>query len=443
MNNGNPSTETFELEKGSELRFEVVQGKKIQVKVTEGRAEVFGYELLVDKEYDLQPGNFGIFTFHGCKIDVIGPAEEPYVSEETPMFHYLNTEHVLNQMRLQSKRIRKRDLEASLDASPRVMICGDVGVGKSTLSKILLNYAVRKGKPTLYVDCDVGQGAVTVPGAPAAVVVTHPIDMSGFSNLSLPLVYHYGDTAPGKNPDLYMHVCELLANAVDKRLEEDETLGPNGVIINTCGWIEGLGKKQLMELGSLFKANVIIVIDNERLTSELKRHYQKLAKESGDPKAKAVQVIRLPKSGGVVSHSQTARKASRDRSIRNYFYGTDHSFSPHNIVVPFSEVVIYQAGGEDIPDSVLPLGMTQADNKKRMILIEPSEGLRDRLCSVSVAQRDDAEGADILRSNIAGFVVITNVNMTKQLIHCLSPRPGPGLPSKYLIASAVQFRESA
>lgn len=37
------------------------------------------------------------------------------------------------------------------------MICGPVNVGKSTLTKILLNYAVRMGRRPVFVDLDVGQ----------------------------------------------------------------------------------------------------------------------------------------------------------------------------------------------------------------------------------------------------------------------------------------------
>ena len=37
------------------------------------------------------------------------------------------------------------------------MICGPVNVGKSTLTKILLNYSVRMGRRPVLVDLDVGQ----------------------------------------------------------------------------------------------------------------------------------------------------------------------------------------------------------------------------------------------------------------------------------------------
>lgn len=37
------------------------------------------------------------------------------------------------------------------------MICGPTDVGKSTLCRLLLNYAVRMGRRPVYVDLDLGQ----------------------------------------------------------------------------------------------------------------------------------------------------------------------------------------------------------------------------------------------------------------------------------------------
>ena len=39
----------------------------------------------------------------------------------------------------------------------KVMICGPADVGKSTLCRLLLNFAVRMGRRPVYVDLDLGQ----------------------------------------------------------------------------------------------------------------------------------------------------------------------------------------------------------------------------------------------------------------------------------------------
>ena len=71
------------------------------------------------------------------------------------------------------------------------------------MSQILLNYAVRLGRKPIFVDLDVGQGCVSVPGTIGAMLVERPASVEeGFSQNS-PLVYHYGHTTPGHNNVLY------------------------------------------------------------------------------------------------------------------------------------------------------------------------------------------------------------------------------------------------
>ena len=66
-------------------------------------------------------------------------------------------------------------------------------------SRLLLNYAVRMGRSPVFVDLDVGQGSISVPGSIGAVLVERPaiIEEGGFAETA-PLVYHYGHTTPGK-----------------------------------------------------------------------------------------------------------------------------------------------------------------------------------------------------------------------------------------------------
>ena len=60
------------------------------------------------------------------------------------------------------------------------------------------------------------------------------------------------------------------------------------MIINTSGWIKDGGYKTLVHIAGAFEVDVIIVIDQERLFSELRRDMPDF-----------VKVIQLRKSGGV------------------------------------------------------------------------------------------------------------------------------------------------
>lgn len=53
----------------------------------------------------------------------------------------------------------------------KVMVVGETDSGKSTLANILAAYAVRLGRCPTFVDLDVGQGMITVPGGIAAAAL--------------------------------------------------------------------------------------------------------------------------------------------------------------------------------------------------------------------------------------------------------------------------------
>jgi polyribonucleotide 5'-hydroxyl-kinase len=88
------------------------------------------------------------------------------------------------------------------------MIVGPTDVGKSTLCQILVNYGVRMGRKPVYVELDVGQGSISVPGTIGATMIDKTeINFGGLgSHQNAPLVYHYGHKTPG-NPTFGLHVC--------------------------------------------------------------------------------------------------------------------------------------------------------------------------------------------------------------------------------------------
>ncbi len=96
-----------------------------------------------------------------------------------------------------------------------------------------------------------------------------------------------------------------------------------------------------------FKIDVVLVIDNERLFSDLK------SASFGQP----VECIKLRKSGGVVVRDSETRRADRQRSVRDYFYGANNEFHPHNTVMNFPVMKVCRVGGGPIaPVTALPIG---------------------------------------------------------------------------------------
>ena len=60
------------------------------------------------------------------------------------------------------------------------------------------------------------------------------------------------------------------------------------MVINTCGWVRGGGYQSLVHAAGAFEVDVVVVLDQERLHSELCRDMPDF-----------VRVVLQPKSGGV------------------------------------------------------------------------------------------------------------------------------------------------
>lgn len=167
------------------------------------------------KRYEFTTGaKVAIFTYQGCVLSVEGKTDVSYISRETPMVQYLNCHAALEQLRVAAEEKDER--------GPIAMIVGPMDVGKSTLARIFLNYAVRMGRRPLYVDIDVGQGAISIPGSMATVLIERPASVEeGFSQ-NAPLVYHFGHNSPGANNSLYKAVISKMAEVTLNSLNENK-----------------------------------------------------------------------------------------------------------------------------------------------------------------------------------------------------------------------------
>ncbi|CAG9859653.1 unnamed protein product [Phyllotreta striolata] len=412
----------FVLEQDNELRFEVEsKNEKVYLTLKSGTAEVFGTELVKAKTYEFTSGaKVAVFTWNGCVIEVKGKTDVIYTAKETPMVIYSNCHAALEFMRVEAEKDNKR--------GPIALLAGPCDVGKSTVSRILLNYAVRMNRRPIFVELDVGQGQISIPGTIGALMIERPASIDeGFSQ-EAPLVYNFGHKTISANPNLFTILTNHLANTVKERLEVNKKTRSSGAIINTCGWIKGAGYKQLLNSIKAFEVDIIMVLDQERLYNELVRDLPQF-----------VKIIFLPKSGGVVERSKSNRSESRDQRIREYFYGTPrNSLYPHSFELKFTEVKIYKIGAPALPDSCLPLGMKADDHMTKLVLLTPNAGLLHHILGVSFSENEDD---DILSSHVAGFVCVSMVDTERQTITLLSPQPKP-LPSNILILSELQFMDT-
>lgn len=410
----------YKLEADTELRFEVERGASVQLELMSGKAEIFGSELTKTRKYTFTCGSkVAVFTWHGCVVNMYGKMEVAYTATNTPMVMYMNVHSALEQMRIKA--------EGEMGRGPRVMIVGPMDVGKSTLCKMLVNYAARQNRAPALVDLDVGQNEISIPGTIASIIIERPSEVEESYSLVAPLVYHFGHKSPSENLQLYNALVSRLADIVNMRCETNPKTNVSGVVINTCGWVHGAGYQCLVHAASVFEIDVLIVLDQERLHSQLVKNMPDF-----------VKVVLLPKSGGVVERSKNVRAERRDNKIREYFYGIQGNLCPHTFEIRFADVQIFKIGAPELPISMLPLDMVVEDSRTKLVPIQPSGSLIHHVLSTSMANSVDD---DVVLSNVSGFIVITEANMDKRSFTILSPSPRPFPWNILILMDDVTFME--
>jgi polyribonucleotide 5'-hydroxyl-kinase len=315
--------------------------------------------------------------------------------------------------------------------------------GKSTTSRMLVAYAARLDRTPIYVDLDVGQGNLSVTGAMTAVQVDKgslSVEDS-FAN-TMPLVYFYGQSSPKENIPLYKLLTDILAEKVRSRMENDLDAKSSGVIINTCGWVEGAEAYDIIfHIVKAFHVDVILVMNNDKL-------YAGLIGLS----SQGVTVVKLPTSGGIVRRDQQHRRRLRKNRIKEYFYGRSYltPLSPARLDIKLSSVRFLRAGGYMLSEGMRSIGdEVEGPSTTELVAIPPTVDLLNSCVAVlnyldeNQAGNDDASAmlpADLIQSNVAGFIVILQINLEQNMMTILSPCPGM-LPSKYILVGSIKWVE--
>ena len=427
--------EKYELKPETELRCEVPNDGELKVVLEVGSAEIFGVEIAANREYSFQDSNIAIFTWYGCKLSISSSKAVIYVSEDTPMVSYVNTH-----MQLEAKRDYAL---ANNEFGPRVLLTGP---GKSTTARILSAYACRLDRTPLYIDLDVCQTSMTVPGTISAI----PLDkfslnvQEGFDSFN-PLTYYVGHSSAKEVEEhtaLYDDMTSILAEKVNNRLEKDIELKSSGFFINTCS-IDNF--ETLVKCVKTFSTDIVLVLGNDKLYSQL----------SQELKNDDVMVVKLPSSGGRVIRNRESKNRLRQARINEYFYGNITSmsspinFSPTRIDIQISTMKFIRSR-PPISEGMSLIGETKsganAGYDTELIRITPQKDLLEN-CFVAVlhplkegdtsAIGDDGIPQNLLKSNVAGFIYIVEMDIEQDTMTILSPSSGP-LPSIYLLVGSIK-----
>ena len=382
-----------------------------------GTCEVFGSELSVDVQYVLTDCKVALFSWHACELSVRGQCRSAYTANETPMVSYINAHAALDHLRSQAKTANAR--------GPIALICGPVDCGKSSLARLLLNYAVRAGHAPLFIDLDVGQNSISIPGSLAATPIDHPIPIDSADSLTTkaPLVYFYAHATPNQQ-ELYKQFLASLAATITKRFAASPASRHAGAVINTAGWVDGGGYDLLVHIAGVFGVDVVLTLGHERLYADLK----------ADTRLSAT-VVKLSKSGGVVNRTGAARAAARNKAVREYFYGPAGDLCPHQKTFGWRDVSVWRVGGGPAaPSQALPIGAARLVDPNALVKVSVSLELLHAVMGVSYA----VDGKELVAKNVAGFVFVSGIDVQKKTMTLLTPAPGP-LPSMCFLTGTVKW----
>ena len=464
-----------------ELRLEVNFSKTCDFQLTlrQGSAELYGVELALNKTYTLAADTGGmklaIFTWHGCVVDVEcrdgGSLEISYISDETNS----NVAAVNTHAQLEALR---DEAAASQKQGPRVLVVGPTESGKTSLAKVLTAYAVKLGRTPILVDLDPADNCLSIAGTLAACCMDQdslsmetyattgiPMNSHSSQQQAQPLVLWHGKTELSN--DLYREQVGSLGRKIEARLEHDEWARSSGIIVNTNGWIQDDGFKLLLTTVEAFKISVVLVLGHDRLYSMMKSAVG--TNDNKNSTTSATKVIKVPRSGGVVSRANDFLLNNRSRSIRRYFYGSMvdppqqqpqqqqqtqmrsvavhrvPQLTPFALQIRFDKLTLYKYSSLSLSASLLPVTGAQSTEPVQLERVEITEKLLHTILAVCHPQavaafEQSGKARDLYESGVAGFCVVERVLEGTDMIHVLSPCAG-NLPSHTLLVGDITWME--
>lgn len=445
-----------------ELRLEVGFQKQstCQIIVLKGSCELQGVELATNKPYIFTDGGLklALFTWHGCVIDVLcdeSLLEISYTSDETACnIAFVNTHAQLEALR--------DEAASSNGEGPRVLIVGPTESGKSSLAKILTAYATKLGRVPLWIDLDPADNALSVPGTLAACPMDRQsVQVESFATTGIPpgtaapLVLWHGSTEI--SPDLFRAQVTALGKKIDARLQTDDWARSSGIIVNTNGWIQDDGYQLLLHAASALRITVVLVLGHDRLYS--------MMKNTLNQQHESIKVIKIPRSGGVVSRGKDFIRQHRSRAIKRYFYGdniesgnqntaTQSSSSASNRVpqltpflaqLKFDQVTVYKFASISLSASLLPVAAAQTTEPVQVVQVSDLASLQHKVVAVChphavTAYQATKKAKELYESGVAGFCVVERVLPDTEMLHLLSPCAG-SLPSYTLLVGDLTWME--
>lgn len=230
-----------------------------------------------------------------------------------------------------------------------------------------------------------------------------------------PLSLWLGRENVRENERHFRRVVDWLAEGVERRLARDFRSRMSGLIIDTPGVVTADARNKyafIQHCVKAFKIDTIVVLGHEKLNLEMTKLFgasgetAEIPGSAGAQRLPQVNVIKLPKSGGVVELDETYRARLKALQVKTYFYGGSSvgsgstaeggvpnvvlpghadplggvpSLSPYSTTIPFDLLEIYRVGQESLaPSSALPIGASRTVTETQLVKMDPTNSAADQ-----------------------------------------------------------------
>ncbi|CAE6485397.1 unnamed protein product [Rhizoctonia solani] len=233
---------------------------------------------------------------------------------------------------------------------PVVLVRGAKNSGKSSFSRSLANSLTSRYHRVAFLECDLGQSEFTPGGMVSLNVLKSPIFGPPFTHLSRPRCAHFvGGSSPKTSPSHYLAALGDLAQQYQLELKYfgslDDDIIDDGepvknsdsvpLVINTQGWVKGMGADLLRSIEELFAPTYVVEFQTPHVPSSIEPFHGRPASflEQSDRTLsnKWSRSIKLPPILPSTRSSRFSAADLRSLSLASYFYGrTNHKNNNHD-----------------------------------------------------------------------------------------------------------------
>ncbi|KAL1020591.1 hypothetical protein UPYG_G00002140 [Umbra pygmaea] len=317
-----------------------------------------------------------------------------------------------------------------LEGCPVILVCGARNVGKSTFNRHLINTLLNHTAGVEYLECDLGQTEFTPSGCVSLTTVTEPLLGPPFTHQRTPEhMIFYGQSSCEDDLDRYLESLKYLWRRYK---------GETPVIINTMGWVRGLGFQLLVDIIRLFSVSHVVQLNTgdkvmcPKLTPDFLRSahgwqthppaQSALGEEtSGSHPAQQSYTLFSVNSefegAGCQGPTRHQRKNElRDMALLSYF---SQMQSPESGPMrPLHCFTPYQ-----VPHSAVALGVTHCEVAPTHIFYAANASLVGLCC---LSEKPAGRGGPVLLSQAPvcpclGFGILRGVDMTRGLYFIITP----------------------